>query len=177
LSHEFEVQKIELEKQTFELEKQKEEHKMSIKEREQHLVEKERESQQRIKESDQQIKENELDSQNRINISEANMYIDRMRFRDESKFNKSFITLYNKISKELKMENITPSQVLILISLFSKNPASKIEDVDMKRRLLEEELKKMKQDTSYRKAEAKDKRLDNETKIYKIQKEKMDIDE
>lgn len=176
LDFEIASKRLNLEEQEFELKKREDEHKMSIKEREQALIERERESQQRIKESDQIIKENELDSQNRINIAEASMYLDRMRFHDESKFNKSFITLYNKISQELKMENITPSQTLILISLFSKNPSSKFEDVDANREMILEQLKKMKQDTAYRRAEAKDKRLDNEVKIYKMKKEEIDID-
>jgi hypothetical protein len=47
----------------------------------------------------------------------------------------------------------------------------------MKRKKFAEELRRMKQDTSYRRAEARDKRLDNEVKLYKIQKEQMDIDE
>ncbi|MHB8581205.1 MAG: hypothetical protein ACYDA4_15285 [Ignavibacteriaceae bacterium] len=176
LNYEIKSKQLTLNEQEFELKRKQEEHKMNMREREHDLAERERESAQRIKESDQQIKENELDSQNRLNVSEALIYIEKLKANNESKFNKSFITLYNKISQELKLENITPSQVLILISLFSKNPATSFEDVDMRRKKFEEELKKMKQDTAYRRSEVKNKRLDNEVKVYKIKKEELDID-
>lgn len=176
LTYQINSKKLLLEEQEFALKAKKEEHEMSMKEREHNLKIREMELEQRIKESDQQIRENELDAQNRLNMTEVHIYIEKLKADNESKFNKSFITLYNKMSEELKLENITPSQVLVLISLFSKNPAANYEDVDAKRALFNETLKKMKQDTAYRKAEARDKRLDNEVKVYKMRKENTDLD-
>lgn len=170
--------KLELDIETleFEIKKNKEEHEMSLREREQTLKQQILEFEQRKKESDHKMHEDSLESENNRNISEVYRYIAKLKADSDDELSKTFISLYNKMSEELSLENITPSQVLILISLFSRNPVTSVEDVEMKRKLFEEELKKMKQDTQYRKSEVRNKRLENEIKIYKIKKEQTEID-
>ncbi|MHB8581036.1 MAG: hypothetical protein ACYDA4_14425 [Ignavibacteriaceae bacterium] len=104
---------------------------------------------------------------------EAENYCMIIKTKDESRIRNKVADLFNKIIKNLQLDNISPSQVLILISLFGSGNTANVEDFETKKKLMEETIEKMRQENEYKKQEVKDKYYDVEHKNYKYQKERM----
>lgn len=156
-----ELMKIRLEKERIELQRQQDELQRDKDRHQMEMAERETAKEERI-----------MDATNRKNINETHIYLEKWQAKFDGKVKKQVIELYKKIVQDLDTENITPSQTLILISLFGSGVTSSIEDFDMKRKLAEETLNKMKQETAYKKAEAKSKFTEAEVLNFKYERDK-----
>lgn len=125
-----------------------------------------------LKEREAQLEIKNLESINFRNKIEAETYAMKLKSTDESKLSELTAKLYDKIISEMNIENITPSQTLILLSLFGRGKVDNIEDYEMKRKMMEQEIMKMSQEVEGKKEQNKSAFLDNENKKFNFERNK-----
>lgn len=107
-------------------------------------------------------------------IKEAEVYCLKLKTKSDVSVRDKIGDLFEKIIRELNIGNITPTQALILTSLFGKGGT--IQDFESEKRILDQMIEKAKQETEIKRQEAKEKFLDNEHKIFKLEMDKRNFD-
>jgi len=107
-------------------------------------------------------------------IKEAEVYCLKLKTQSDVSVRDKIGDLFDKIIRELNIGNITPTQALILTSLFGKGGA--IQDFESEKRILDQMIEKAKQETEIKRQEAKEKFLENEHKIFKLELDKRNFD-
>jgi len=105
--------------------------------------------------------------------TEAEIYCLKLKADSEYVISTKVAALFDKIIKDLQMDDITPSQVLVLISIFGKGGVPTVEDFEVKKQLLVEEINRMKQENEYKKYEAREKFIETEHKQFKLEKDRL----
>jgi hypothetical protein len=113
----------------------------------------------RIKERESQAKI-ELDN----NKAKAEIHIMKLKAGDDSAISKKRAIALDMVIKEMNMDNITPTEVYLLIKLLDTHNTSDFIDFTNKFKIMEEELEKMKIQNEILKADAKERKAKaNET--------------
>lgn len=111
-------------------------------------------------EADIRIREDE--SKARIQLekdkAQAEIYIMKLKATDDSDISKKRATALDMVIKEMNMDNITPTEVYLLIKLLDTNNTSDFLDFTNKMKVMEEELEKMKIQNDILKADAKERK-------------------
>lgn len=111
-------------------------------------------------EADIRIREDE--SKARIQLekdkAKAEIYIMKLKATDDSDISKKRATALDMVIKEMNMDNITPTEVYLLIKLLDTNNTSDYLDFSNKMKVMEEELEKMKIQNDILKADAKERK-------------------
>jgi hypothetical protein len=109
-------------------------------------------------EADIRIREEESKARIKLNEdkSDAEIYILKLKARDDSAISKKRATALDLIIKEMSMDNITPTQVYLLIKLLDTDSVSDFVDLDNRIKIMSEELEQMKIKNDISRAEAKE---------------------
>lgn len=150
-----------LEKQKLEIEKSKLE-----------FLFKQNELQRESDNHNQDMRERDAELISNRNKNALEYHIMSLKANDESRLSGIKAVFYDNLIKELDLHNLTPSQVLIIINLFSNNSISSIEDFEKSRRIVDEEIRKMKEETEIKRQEARTKFWQNENLAFNFERNK-----
>ena len=117
-------------------------------------------------ESDIRLREEESKARIKLNEdkSDAEIYILKLKAGDDSAISKKRATALDMVIKEMNMDNITPTEVYLLIKLLDTNNTNDFIDFTNKMKVMEEELEKMRIQNDILKADAKERKAKaNET--------------
>lgn len=122
----------------------------------------------KVSTSESDIKVREEESKARIALekekAEAEIYIMKLKATDDSEISKKRAKALDMVIKEMNIDNITPTEVYLLIKLLDSNNSSDYLDFTNKMKMMEEELEKMKIQNDILKADAKERKAKaNET--------------
>lgn len=114
----------------------------------------------RIKETDAEIEIRKKESDAMIALnkakSEAEIYVMKLKAQDNSKLSKQRAKILTKIIDELQLDNITPTEVYLLVKLMEGDSGSfDYMDFDRKSKLVHEEIERMKLENKKLHAETK----------------------
>lgn len=108
-------------------------------------------------------------------IKEAEVYVLKLKAVSDVSIRDKVSELFDKIIRELNIGSITPTQALILTSLFGKGGS--FQDFESEKKILDQMVEKYKQETEIKRQEAKEKFLDNEHKIFKLELDKRNFEQ
>lgn len=111
------------------------------------------------------------------NKLEAEEYCMKLKAVSDSSINEKVVALFDKIITELSLDRITPSQVLILVSIFGKGGSNSVDDFETNKKKVEQQIEIMKQDTEILRQESRQKFYETEQQRFKLKKFEMDFDE
>ena len=111
-------------------------------------------------ESESNIRISEAESRARIKLNEdksqAEIYVLKLKARDTSRISKQRAMVLDKIIDEMKIDNIRPIEVYLLIQLLETNSVTDFVDFDNKIKIMNEQLEKMKIENKKGSAEARE---------------------
>ncbi|MBZ0201578.1 MAG: hypothetical protein K8I03_01025 [Ignavibacteria bacterium] len=118
--------------------------------------------------SESDIKVKEEESRARIQLekdkAKAEIFIMKLKAGDDSAISKKRATALDMVIKEMNIDNITPTEVYLLIKLLDTNNTNDFLDFTNKMKVMEEELEKMRIQNEILKADAKERKAKaNET--------------
>lgn len=161
---EVENQKIELESKKLDLDSRRNEieyandnHKLEVKDKELDLM---------IKQNMALLETDKRTAENRILILKA---------KDDSRLKRKVGDLFDKIIEDLRVDNITPSQVLLLVNMLGNNPINSFDDYESKKRMIDAEIDKMRQEAEIKKQEVRTKSYEADHKLFKMELEKLNL--
>lgn len=98
-----------------------------------------------------------------------------LKANDDSRLKKQVSELFDKILAELKVDNITPSQVLLLVNMLGNNPINSVDDYETKKKMVDAEIEKMRQEAEIKKQEVRTKSYEADHKLFKMEIEKTNL--
>lgn len=112
--------------------------------------------------SESEIRIREEESKARIEIEKqkagVEVFVMKLKAKDDSNISKKRAEALDMIVKEMELDNISPTEVYLLIKLLDTNSSSDYMDFDNKLKVMGEELEQMKIQNDIRRAEAKERK-------------------
>lgn len=127
----------------------------------------------RIKETDAEIERRRKESDAIIELNkakaDAEIYVMKLQAQDTSKLSKQRARILTKIINEMQLDNITPTEVYLLVKLMeADNATGDYTDFDKKTKIITEEIEKMKQQNNILRSEAQFVQFNNNRKMGKV---------
>lgn len=114
------------------------------------------------KQSESDIRIREEESMARIEIEKqkagVEVFVMKLKAKDDSNISKKRAEALDMIVKEMELDNISPTEVYLLVKLLDTNSTSDYMDFDNKLKIMGEELEQMKIQNDIRRAEAKERK-------------------